>query len=509
MEVTTTRPISDYRETSDLTGQGLQTPKLVEQKHGGQDKVPQDERRPLATILEINSNRSHPANKDRDQDAPQFPPQPVGANGNLPLNLPRHTREPSLYGDGNSEPRPSINEEPRISPSPSVNNLTHQIAQDGSIERISVPGDEETGTLEIDFVEHVVVNESNTHIGALVVTKKSSRSPYTTQLRLWEAHSGKLVWHRNLVCDAETTCRPSFTTDGNYFCYQDGHARLMTLDIMTLREQIRLKLPVKQDSGMGAFEWNLTTHGVKAFTIHSSLERVALAVPETSLEQIKVTSVVNKYFPSEMVKHIDQIHAPHNPEFAVQFPTELYYTAKRHLFMAWHDTKKVVIACFDFVTGLVVSQIEYPWNTPREFVHGFNVSGVLSLGGEDCAIVTVPSAVQHPILTNRFRAPAIRRKTMIVAASGREIATLMMSEVGPSEQRREIIISNRKVIRCCWTEVKGTIEIWSQNRFSTACRFTFAEKAPAVGSKVAYDRGKLSLLSPDGKFQFLVPTRKG
>jgi hypothetical protein len=514
IEVRPAPQISEPRETANVTPQISEFTKVTtEQEHGGDDRLPHSP--PLATIPEINSSSnsspSLPANRDQDRDAPEVPP--LRANGNHPLNLGRHTREPSLYGDETSESHSSINEELRISPSQHVNDLTgsHEIQQDGSIEPISVPGDVETGALEIEFVEHVVVNEANTHIGALVVTKKSSQKPSATQLRLWEARSGKLVWHRNLLCDAEITCRPSFATvaDGNYFCYQDGRARLMTLDIKSLEEQVRLRLPVKQDSGMDAFEWNLTTHGVKAFAIHSSLERIALAVPETShLEHLKVKSVVNRFLPSGIVKRIDQIYVPQKPEFAVPFPIELYYTARRHLFIAWHDTKKVVIACFDFVTGHLVSQIENSWNTPREFMNGFNVSGVLSWDGEDCVIVTVPLTIQHPILTSRFRAPALRLKTIILTATGREVAVLMISEGGPSKQRREIIVSEGKVMRCCWTEDKGVMEIWSQNRFSTICRFTFAAKAPSVGSKVAYDRGELSMLSPDGKFQFLVPRKR-
>src|SRR6202023_3865589 len=99
-------------------------------------------------------------------------------------------------------------------------------------------------------------------------------------------------------------------------------------------------------------------------------------------------SVVNRFLPSGIVKRIDQIYVPQKPEFAVPFTIEIYYTARRHLFIAWHDTKKVVIACFDFVTGHLVSQIENSWNTPREFMNGFNVSGVLSWDGGDCVIVT-------------------------------------------------------------------------------------------------------------------------
>lgn len=377
-------------------------------------------------------------------------------------------------------------------------------AEEGFVETISTPGNAESGALEIDFVEYVVVNEPNTHIGAIVA--KSQQNSSTTQVRLWEAKSGKLIWHRNLPSDASITLRPSFGADGKYFCYQDGHSRIMTVQVMNLNEKIQLKLPVEQDSSLESFEWNLTTQGLKAFAIHSNLERVALAVPEASGPgHIKVKSVVNRHLPSGIVKYIDQVFIPQESELAVSFSTELLYTPKDHLFIVWHDSTRVVITCFNFVQRQIVSQVEKNWNTPREFIHGVRASGVISIDSEECLIVTVPAKLQHQVL-GRFRAPLLGRKTIILAASGKEIATLSKGSLW--KQCHDIIVSEGKIMRCRWKEDKLRVEIWEHSRFSLVCLFTFGGEVPAAETRVAYRRGKLSLLSPDGKFQFLVANLK-
>lgn len=359
------------------------------------------------------------------------------------------------------------------------------------------------GTLEMYCIDYITVNKPNTHIAAVVTLNRT----YDSQLRLWEAKSGSLLWHHTFVQTSQAV--PGFNLDGRYLCFQDinKQSKICLLDVVAteLSPSILCVLP-NQKCAKPGFEFQAASYGLAAIAINENATRLALAAPSTESStrlRLATESKTSKCWNKPI--DINQIHIPDSvsTDFSVTlnygtYPDTLFVTT------AWRDDRGVLITVFNVRTNQNLCRVQYKWNRGRDWDDGIRVYGVTEVDNDDCLIITVPAMIHESHgLFKLFRRTVPGRRTVLLNHRCSKVAKLKSFKGKVSKTFHDITILGKRIFIFEWdSNGQGTIR-----ECATGAALMFGFDCPGVspGSRITVHEEKVTIVSPSGTFHLIDP----
>jgi len=379
---------------------------------------------------------------------------------------------------------------------------------------------EESDTWNFEYATQIIVNSSNTFFAALVTLRSEPHGNSSCeQLQLRETYNGTVVWRwRHVTPNMPET---NFGPDGRYFCFYDGQ-NLSVVDTTShsFKKTQLMSLPSESEvsTDLSDFEWNLRYRGLRSFAINNDATRVAVALLDSNLREIRLDYEINQS--GGLAKHVDQISIPASANGGQNKITMRYIASTHALFVVWENNEGVIVESFLPRTSQQLCHIVCPWNIPRDWDDPIRIYGTIRVHDmaihdlyhdfHDCLVLSVPAKVHRKVAGGRFLPTVPGRKIVAISMYGDQMSELRSFSGRTSLQPHDIILSNdQDILFCLWNRENILMQKWHNGSFRKLNFLSIpAPRLHSRGYRCAFLGSRLTMFSPQGDLHCVELTER-